>query len=143
MKKTITTLLFILVCILGLSAQELACNDNKTVVTTLPSYYQMSQSYSTSTVMAMPKLHLKTPEQQMKIGRNLLISGGCLLGAGIIAFPLGPVCFFDSDFAGVFTIGGITLMGASVPLFIAGSVMYVKGKKASLAFNGNGLTLNF
>lgn len=86
---------------------------------------------------------------QMTTGRNLLIAGGCCLGVGAALFPMAYLCISDAPAAyalgGVCSIGGVTLMCASVPLFIAGSVIYVKGKKnnTALSFTGNGVTLRF
>lgn len=86
---------------------------------------------------------------QMITGRNLLIAGGCCLGVGAAIFPLAYLCISDSpgayELGGACSIGGVTLMGASVPLFIAGSVLYVKGKKnnSNLSFTGNGVTVHF
>lgn len=86
---------------------------------------------------------------QMTTGRNLLIAGGCCLGVGAALFPMAYLCISDAPAAyalgGVCSIGGVTLMCASVPLFISGSIIYIKGKKnnTSLSFTGSGLTLHF
>lgn len=86
---------------------------------------------------------------QMTTGRNLLIAGGCCLGVGAALFPMAYLCISDAPAAhalgGVCSIGGVTLMCASVPLFISGSIIYIKGKKnnSALSFTGNGVTLRF
>ena len=129
---------------LSVSAQQLCMNtiapkEEKTL------NYQWNTASSPAVSM---QVDLKL-NSQMITGRNLLIAGGCCLGVGAAIFPLAYLCISDSpgarELGGVCSIGGVTLMGASVPLFIAGSVLYVKGKKnnSNLSFTGNGVTVYF
>ncbi len=142
MKFVVTTIVFLLT--LSVSAQQLCMStmamENEKV--------DECQWQFTSAPMSAAQVDLKR-NSQMTTGRNLLISGGCCAVAGAAIFPLAYLCISDAPAAhtlgGICSIGGVVLMGASVPLFIAGSVLYVKGKKhdSALTFTGNGLTITF
>ena len=140
-----------MISFLGLRAQDVALLDHNAVNESLSSLYQMEGNGFTASAMtfAAPQLYLQTPDRQMITGRNLLIAGGCCLAVGAAIFPLAWLCISDSPGArtlgGICSIGGVTLMGTSVPLFISGSVLYVKGKKhnAQMAFTGNGFMVRF
>jgi len=77
-------------------------------------------------------------------GRNLLITGGALSAAGIALYCSSWAMISDSSDAGKYlSIGGISTFAASIPFYITGSVLYVKGKKASLTASPSLLTLSF
>lgn len=138
MKKTLFAIAFALItyCV---SAQELAVVQTPTV--DLSELYQLDKSYNYSNSTA---LYLRDACKDKVIGRNLLISGGCFMGVGLIAYPLG-FQFIDGSRAvgGLCTIGGLTCIGAAIPMFIAGSVLYVRGKNNCVNMSANGLTVNF
>ncbi len=73
----------------------------------------------------------QTPEYQIATGRNLLISAGALTAAGAALFPVSYTLIdVNSDFVRwAVPIGSVAMMGASVPCYIAGAVLYCKGKK--------------
>lgn len=151
MKKIFAIAISVLIGVGALHAQELACNASEGGEPMLSSLYQMEDNGFTAsaTTFAAPQLYLQTPERQKKIGRDLLIAGGCCFVAGAALYPMAFLCISDAPAAytlgGICSIGGVSLMGASVPLFIAGSIMYVKGKKnmVQMAFTGNGFTVRF
>ena len=128
----------------SVSAQQLSMNTIAPKAEKTLDYQWNTASAPTASMQVDLKLN-----PQMITGRNLLIAGGCCLGVGAAIFPLAYLCISDSpgarELGGVCSIGGVTLMGASVPLFIAGSVLYVKGKKnnSNLSFTGNGITVRF
>jgi len=142
MKKLFATIAALLM-IYGLSAQDVAVNSsNPTVDLSLmykidnPTAYPAPQTY-----MSMMK---QDPCRQKITGRNLLISGGCFLAVGAASYGSAWTMLSDGNSVGdVFSIGGITCMGISVPLFIAGSILYVKGKNHCVNLSSNGLTINF
>lgn len=129
---------------LSVSAQQL-CMNTIAPKTEKTLDYQWNTTSAPATSM---QVDLKL-NQQMITGRNLLIAGGCCFVVGAALYPMAFLCISDSpgayELGGVCSIGGVTLMGASVPLFIAGSVLYVKGKKnnSNLSFTGNGVTVHF
>ena len=129
---------------LSVSAQQLCMNTIAPKTENTLDYLWNTTSAPVTSMQVDLKLN-----SQMTTGRNLLIAGGCCRGVGATIFPLAYLCISDSpgarELGGVCSIGGITLMGASVPLFIAGSVLYVKGKKnnSNLSFTGNGVTVHF
>lgn len=129
---------------LSVSAQQL-CMNTIAPKTEKTLDYQWNTASAPATSM---QVDLKL-NSQMITGRNLLIAGGCCFVVGAALYPMAFLCISDSpgayELGGVCSIGGVTLMGASVPLFIAGSVLYVKGKKnnSNLSFTGNGVTVHF
>ena len=129
---------------LSVSAQQL-CMNTIAPKTEKTLDYQWNTASAPATSM---QVELKL-NSQMTTGRNLLIAGGCCFVVGAALYPMAFLCISDSpgayELGGVCSIGGVTLMGASVPLFIAGSVLYVKGKKnnSNLSFTGNGVTVHF
>ncbi len=88
----------------------------------LPSVQSLSMPSATTVNLNLPKA-----EKDKKVGTGLLIAAGCCLAAGAISYG----CGFSmvSDAGSYFTIAGISAMGISIPLFISGSVLYVRGKK--------------
>lgn len=138
MKKTLFAIAFALItyCV---SAQELA--DVNTPTVDLSDLYQIDKSFGLN---QQTYLFQQDPCKDKRIGRDLLISGGCFMGVGLIAYPLG-FQFIDGPRAvgGLCTIGGLTCIGVSIPMFIAGSVLYVRGKKNCVSMTANGLTLKF
>ena len=129
---------------LSVSAQQLCMNTIAPKTEKTLDYQWNTASPQMSTKLVDLKLN-----QQMITGRNLLIAGGCCFVVGAALYPMAFLCISDSpgayELGGVCSIGGVVLMGASVPLFIAGSVLYVKGKKnnSNLSFTGNGVTVRF
>lgn len=129
---------------LSVSAQQLCMN---TIVPKAEKTLDY-QWNTASTQMPSTQVDLKL-NSQMTTGRNLLIAGGCCFVVGAALYPMAYLCISDApgayELGGTCSIGGVVLMGASVPLFIAGSVLYVKGKKnnSNLSFTGNGLTVHF
>ena len=97
----------------------------------------------------LPEIAVKrsqTPEYQITTGRNLLISAGALTVAGAALFPVSYTLIdVNSDFVRwAVPIGSIAMMGASVPCYIAGSILYCKGKKAKrLEPTPTGIALKF
>ena len=142
MKLIALSIAFLLTVSVSVSAQQLCMStiapENATALSA-----QWHSSPAPSTPVSL-KLN-----PQMTTGRNLLIAGGCCAVAGAALFPMAYLCISDAPGAralgGVCSIGGVTLMAASVPLFISGSIIYIKGKKnnSTLSFTGNGLTLRF
>ena len=129
---------------LSVSAQRLCMS------TVTPGDEKPGESWCQLAPAPMPSMSVNLKlNPQMTTGRNLLIAGGCCAVAGAALFPMAYLCISDAPGAralgGVCSIGGVTLMAASVPLFISGSIIYIKGKKnnSTLSFTGNGLTLRF
>ncbi len=90
-----------------------------------------------------PKVDLKL-NRQMVVGRDLLISAGVMTVTGGALYGAAWGMMGEaSTIAAVSSIAGISLMGLSVPLYIAGSVLYVKGKKSKLQPTACGLQLWF
>lgn len=129
---------------LSVSAQQLCMNTIAPKAEKTLKYQWNTPVAPVSTMQVDLKLN-----SQMITGRNLLIAGGCCFVVGAALYPMAYLCISDAPAAyalgGTCSIGGVVLMGASVPLFIAGSVLYVKGKKnnSNLSFTGNGLALRF
>lgn len=138
MKKIILTL-FVALSVCSISAQDLATTSTQAV--DLSDLYQIDKSFGLN---QQTYLFQQDPCKDKRIGRDLLISGGCFMGVGLIAYPLG-FQFVDGPRAvgGLCTIGGLTCIGVSIPMFIAGSVLYVRGKKNCVSMTANGLTLKF
>lgn len=138
MKKIILAL-FVALSVCSISAQDLATTSTQTV--DLSDLYQIDKSFGLN---QQTYLFQQDPCKDKRIGRDLLISGGCFMGVGLIAYPLG-FQFVDGPRAvgGLCTIGGLTCIGVSIPMFIAGSVLYVRGKKNCVSMTANGLTLKF
>lgn len=138
MKKIILAL-FVALSVCSISAQDLATTSTQTV--DLSDLYQIDKSFGLN---QQTYLFQQDPCKDKRIGRDLLISGGCFMGVGLIAYPLG-FQFIDGPRAvgGLCTIGGLTCIGVSIPMFIAGSVLYVRGKKNCVSMTANGLTLKF
>jgi len=80
-----------------------------------------------------------------KAGTSLLITAGACTAAGAALYgsSWGFVSDSGSPAAAVLPITGVTLLAASVPLYIAGSVLYVKGKKATLEVVPGALAIRF
>ena len=137
MKSFITSLLVLIAC--SLSAQNLYTAPSLEMPKTpaicfnqtgMPAHFQPA------------KVDLKL-NNQLKTGKVLLITAGCMTAVGIASYFSAWTMVSDAtSIGGVFSIGGIALVGASIPLYIAGSVLYVKGKK-SLEMTQNGLTYKF
>lgn len=138
MKKIILAL-FVALSVCSISAQDLATTS--TQIVDLSDLYQIDKSFGLN---QQTYLFQQDPCKDKRIGRDLLISGGCFMGVGLIAYPLG-FQFIDGPRAvgGLCTIGGLTCIGVSIPMFIAGSVLYVRGKKNCVSMTANGLTLKF
>lgn len=144
MKKLIFAIAFLFVAAFSLSAQEVAAVGNQPAVD-LAALYQLDYDVPTNQTTMWSQQNY--PCRQKLIGRNLLIAGGCSFAVGATLFPLAYLCISDSpgarELGGVCSIGGVALMGVSVPLFIAGSVLYVKGKNNCMTINGNSVSFNF
>lgn len=138
MKKIILAL-FVALSVCSISAQDLATTSTQTV--DLSDLYQIDKSFGLN---QQTYLFQQDPCKDKRIGRDLLISGGCFMGVGLIAYPLG-FQFFDGSRAvgGLCIIGGLTCIGAAIPMFIAGSVLYVRGKNNCVNMSANGLTIKF
>lgn len=138
MKKIILAL-FVALSVCSISAQDLATTSTQTV--DLSDLYQIDKSFGLN---QQTYLFKQDPCKDKRIGRDLLISGGCFMGVGLIAYPLG-FQFIDGSRAvgGLCTIGGLTCIGAAIPMFIAGSVLYVRGKNNCVNMSANGLTIKF
>ena len=113
---------------------------------------QIRDSYLTTT----PVLYSYLDEQpvspdlskalsQKKTGTALLISAGACTAVGAVFFGLSWTLISDSipDAARSIPIIGVSLLGVSAPLYVAGSVLYVKGKKASMEVTPAGLAIRF
>ena len=124
----------------GLSAQNLRSDPYLTVNS--PSSMLCYNDHPTPFSHEAAKVDLRLNNQK-KTGTALLITAGCMTVVGVASY-LSAWTMIDYEYAGVFSIGGIALAGASIPLYIAGSVLYVKGSKRSgLALTQNGLTFKF
>lgn len=82
---------------------------------------------------------------QKRTGTALLASAGACTAVGAVLFGLSWTLVSDSvpDAARSIPIIGVSLLGAAVPLYIAGSVLYVKGKKATVEFAPGAVAIRF
>lgn len=83
-------------------------------------------------------------ERQYKAGKALLITGGALTVSGVALYTGGLLCMGEGgSLPSTMTISGVTCAGLSVGCYIAGSVLYCKGKKSRVRAVPGGLALNF
>lgn len=138
MKKIILTL-FVALTTYCVSAQELAIASTPAI--DLSEMYSIDKSFNNNNKSS---LFLQNPCKDKITGRNLLIAGGCFAAVGAISYPLSfQMIDGNRTIGGLLSIGGLTCIGASIPMFIAGSVLYVRGKKNCVSMTTNGLTFNF
>lgn len=125
-----------------LDAQSVVSNNNRDI--DLSGLYKINTIYNAPSAQSSANYYQTTPCHKQVVGRNLLIAGGCLMGAGLITYPL-SFTMIDGPRAvgGLFSVGGLVLMGSSVPLFVAGSILYVQGKNECVSLSANGLTVKF
>ncbi len=137
MRTFITSILILFCC--GLSAQQMHIATFETSKS--PQFYWEQGGAAPQSPAPEVDLGLRDP---LKTGKALLITAGCMTAAGAALYGSAWAMIGDSSSVGaVFSISGIALVGASVPLYIAGAVLYVKGKRTTLSMTGTSVTLRF
>lgn len=130
-------LLFVLVCIFAATpakAQILPSADTtKSVAAYVPGGTNL-------TVAAFDD----KAERQYKAGKALLITGGALTVSGVALYTGGLLCMGEGGpLPSSMTISGVTCAGLSVGCYVAGSILYCKGKRSRVRAVPGGLALNF
>lgn len=143
MKKLITIVFALAAMSFEMSAQyirpQAQCADvTETYLSTTPVLYSYNEVQPVSP-------DLSKALSQKKTGTALLISAGACTAVGAVFFGLSWTLISDSipDAARSIPIIGVSLLGVSAPLYVAGSVLYVKGKKASMEVTPSGLAIRF
>lgn len=142
MKKFIAIAIALLGCCFAANAQYIRSVDEcKTAVS-----YSFNSPVSFSYDEAVPA----SPDyakglKDKKTGTALLITAGACTATGVALYGLSWTLISDSipDAARAVPIVGISLLGASIPLYIAGSVLYVRGKKATMEAAPGYLAIKF
>jgi len=144
MRTFILTLVLLLAALLPAKAQmypQYAAKFEKTQPT-------QSYSYTNSEIKAMDLLaedefftYAETNAKATRMknaGIGLLVTGGAtfVTGAALWGVALGGL---DTDLGKV----GVSVAAVSVPFFIVGSVLYVKGKKSQVEVTPAGLAIKF
>lgn len=102
-------------------------------------------SFVMSEVHLSPGAFNEKAESQYKAGQALLITGGALTASGVALYTSGLLCMGEGGpLPSALSISGITCVGLSVGCYIAGSVLYCRGKKSRIApAPGGGIALRF
>lgn len=83
-------------------------------------------------------------DRQYKAGKALLITGGALTVSGVALYTGGLLCMGEGGpLPSTMTISGVTCAGLSVGCYIAGSILYCKGKRSQIRAVPGGLALRF
>lgn len=144
MKKLITVLFALILTSISLSAQRLPGYSEDPISEEAIAAWTPS-AYSDGATQKVES-QLSKAEKQLKTGKALLISAGSLTVAGVGLYGTGLLAMGDGNaFASTCTISGIACAGTSIGLYIAGTVMYLKGDTARkrLSVTPNGIALNF
>lgn len=116
----------------------------------MPQYVEFKDYFEEDAVYAIVRgpssLHPSTAEINIdngngkKPGTALLVAAGCLTAAGIALYASAWGMVSDgSSIGSVFSIAGITCVGISVPLYIAGGLKRKAPAYAGASFSSSGI----
>lgn len=110
-----------------------------------PGYSASLQSVTPESAV-LDNTELLAAQRRLNVGKGLLIGAGSLTALGGALYGsawalMGDGCFLPS----ILSVSGLTCMGASVGLYIAGGIVYSKARKAqrALEVTPTGIALNF
>lgn len=160
MKSKIVFALVALFASLQICSAQRSCQDELLAGDGCSTYLESPSAYKAPGAILSPYVSdfVYSPgsaadiQHKIKVGKTLLISAGAMTVAGAGLYCSAWYAMGDGGtFPAVLSISGVTLMGASLGMYVAGAIVYSSGRKAqralspqvSLAVTPTGVALRF